>query len=145
MIALTAALAIASLVLAAPVIADDTNPGQPTGKRQHEPVSAAQPQPAEDEQQGTRVRKQMQQLKNNAQDLTPAMNKAELTETLSTRGAREKGSGMATGRRQHGVRAPDGDDEQAMNKAELIDAMASSAGTGKDEKDGVTDKSDDEK
>ena len=72
------------LLLASPVVADDATSGLPTGKRQHKPVSATQPQEDPEEAKGTRVRKTMQELKNNAQDTTPAMNKAELTETLSS-------------------------------------------------------------
>ena len=73
-----------SAFLSAPAFADDAASGMPSGKRQHKPVSATQPQEETEETKGTRVRKPMQDLKNNAQDTTPAMNKAELTETLSS-------------------------------------------------------------
>ena len=72
------------LLLTIPALADDAASGKPTGKRQHKPVSATQPQEEAEETRGTRVRKPMQDLKNNAQDATPAMNKAELTETLAS-------------------------------------------------------------
>jgi len=81
----TLTFSLVSLLLCFPAFADDdAATGMPSGKRQHKPVSATQPQDEEQEEaQGTRVRKTMQDLKNSAQDPTPAMNKAELTESLA--------------------------------------------------------------
>ena len=79
--ALTAS--IVALLLSTPAIAD-TASGMPTGKRQHKPVAAEQ-QESEAEQKATRVRKQMQELKNTSQDTEQAMNKAELTESLANK------------------------------------------------------------
>ena len=95
-----------SLLLTAPAFADDAASGMPSGKRQHKPVSATQPQEPE-EAQGTRVRKTMQELKGVSQDAEPAMNKAELTERIAS--------------------PPPPPPTTRMNKAELIDDMASDA------------------
>lgn len=53
-------------LLTMPALADDAASGKPTGKRQHKPVSATQQQEETEEAGGTRVRKTMQDLKNEA-------------------------------------------------------------------------------
>ena len=92
-----------SLLLTMPALADDAASGTPTGKRQHKPVSATQQQEETEEARGTRVRKTMQDLKNNAQDTDQAMNKAELTETLSS----DAGLSKADSKRDSEQRVPE--------------------------------------
>ena len=92
-----------SLLLTMPALADDAARGTPTGKRQHKPVTATQAQEEAEENNGTRVRKPMQDLKNNARDSTPAMNKSELTETLAS----DAGLSKADAKRSAEQRAPE--------------------------------------
>ena len=102
----TAAIVAASWVFLAGSALADTATGQATGKRQHKPLPAAEAE----EEQPTRVRKGMQDLKNNAQDPEPAMNKKEMAEKLA------KKADVS---------------ETRMNKSELTETMASDAGLSK--------------
>ena len=101
-------LATLGLAFAGTVFADGAT-GMPSGKRQHKPVSTSEPQP-EPRTEGTRVRKTMQDLKSNAQEPEPAMNKKEMAEKLA------KKADVS---------------ETRMNKAELTETLASDAGLSK--------------
>ena len=76
-------ISVVSLLISLPVYADGDPPsGMPSGKRQHKPVTTAQPEQGTEEA-ATAVRKPMQDVKNAPQGEPAGMNKAELTETLA--------------------------------------------------------------